>query len=126
MSELQQVAFYATPFFYKQRIDPQAILTIEEIIEVVCEVVGITEKALTSQCRKTHKVRARHYIGYIARKYTALTLAEIGQRLGRRDHTTVIHGTQTIGHRIKHEPACYDEFATICRRLRVRVADFGL
>ena len=126
MTEMQQVSFYASPFFYQKRVAPKTIITIEEIIAVVCDVVGITEKALTSKCRKTHQVRARHYVGLIARKCTPLNLVEIGQRLGRRDHTTVIHGNQTIIHRIRLEPACNEEFASICRRLRIGVEEFGV
>jgi chromosomal replication initiation ATPase DnaA len=48
-------------------------------------------------------------------------MVDIGQRLGRRDHTTVIHALQTIPHRIKHEEACSREWRLICERLGVGI-----
>ena len=91
----------------------------QEIISTVCDVLQLKESTLKSPTRLQRYVRGRHYCFLIARKHTTLTLVDIGRALGRRDHTTVVHGLQLIPHRIKHEDAVRDEYIAICNRLNV-------
>lgn len=46
--------------------------------------------------RRVEAVRARKYIFFLSRKYTILSLKEIGEYFGGRDHTTVIHNIQNM------------------------------
>lgn len=119
-----QVSYYALPHFFHRKVEIAKMgseVLWQQIIESITEVLGITQKALTSPCRKQKIVRGRMYACLLARRHTTYTLTEIGQRLGRRDHTTVIHGLQTIQHRIKHEEGCAREWRLICNRLGVVV-----
>ena len=42
---------------------------------------------------------------YLMREETGASLAEIGARIGGRDHTTVIHGIEKIEARLLEDPA---------------------
>ena len=119
-----QVSFHAVPYFYHRRVQVQSLppeVFWQQIVDTVCEVMGITPKSMTSKLRKQDRVRARMYCCLLAKRHTGFTMVEIGQRLGRRDHTTVIHALQTIPHRIKNEDGCNREWRLICTRLGVSV-----
>jgi chromosomal replication initiation ATPase DnaA len=50
----------------------------------------------TKNSRQRHIVDARHIVYYMLKKYTGLTLLQIGQLIGSKDHTTVIHGIEKV------------------------------
>lgn len=66
------------------------------IIESVCGYFGVTHEVLKKKNRLRERVIARHLICYFLRKYTNTTLFDVGQLIGGRDHTTVIHGVRTV------------------------------
>ena len=117
-TKIKEVSFYAAPYFWREKHNPVR-LEIQAIIDAVCEELEITEKSLKSQTRVQRYVRGRHYCFLIARKHTTMTLADIGRALGRRDHTTVVHGLQLIPFRIKHEECCAAEYRRICKTLGI-------
>lgn len=45
-------------------------------------------------------MQARHISMFLAKKYTELSLACIGDVIGKRDHATVLHACKTIGERM--------------------------
>ncbi len=65
--------------------------TLEQIIEMVCTAFEVSPQMLSSRSRKRHLVLARNSAFYLARKFTDLSLKEIGRRFNRR-HSTVIKG----------------------------------
>ena len=67
----------------------------EFIIEVICEVCNTNMEMLKKRNRKRELVMARHFICYFLRKRTSLSLKSIGNLFGQ-DHTTVMHGIDTI------------------------------
>lgn len=67
---------------------------VSDIMREVSQRTGIGLNELKS-ARKTHNlVQARHYIYWRARRETTASFPQIGRLLGRRDHTTVIHGAR--------------------------------
>lgn len=71
-------------------------LTLEEIGEVVMHATGITLKQIQSIGRQRHIVHARHLVAYYARNLSSIRWHAIGEYMGGRDHTTAIHGYQSI------------------------------
>lgn len=61
------------------------------IVSIVSEVTGLTVMQISSKSRKQPFVYARCYISYFLRKYTHMTLKEIGAILGGRDHSTILY-----------------------------------
>jgi len=66
------------------------------IIESICFYLGFEYDDIRRKNRKRELVIARQMVCYFLRKYTVLTLADIGKIIGDRDHTTVIHGIDTV------------------------------
>lgn len=70
--------------------------TAADVLRVVCQVFGVSEKDLLGRQRKRQIVRPRHVAMYVLREETSSSLVEIGRTLGGRDHTTVLHGIENI------------------------------
>lgn len=71
-------------------------LSFEEIEKIVCKATGITKEEAYARSRKMVKRRTRQLIGYYARMLTDMSFQEIGQRIGGKDHTTVMANVQAI------------------------------
>ncbi len=61
----------------------------EVIIEEVCKFYSIEDEALRGQSRGGKILQARQVAMYLIRRMTSLSLKEIGQEFGNRDHGTV-------------------------------------
>jgi len=73
------------------------------IMYIVSEVLGVTLEEITSKSRRFDIVMARCMICYFTRKYTKMTLSEIGVALGGRDHSTVIYQIDQYPLRYEYE-----------------------
>ena len=71
-------------------------ITPQLIISVVAEHFGITADDITSKRRNSEFVLPRQICMYLCRKLTDESLQNIGKSLGKKDHTTVIHGIDKI------------------------------
>ena len=87
----------------KDIISPNATkqVTPQLIINVVAEHFGITSEEITSKRRNSEFVQPRQICMYLCRKLTAESLQNIGKALGKKDHTTVLHGIEKITEEIK-------------------------
>ena len=72
------------------------IVTPQLILEVVSEHYNISVADITSKKRPRDIAHPRQIIMYLCRKLTDASLPKIGELLGKRDHTTVLHGYKTI------------------------------
>jgi len=70
-------------------------LTIDDIVEYVCDVYRLSPEQLVSKSRKRQYVLARNTAFLLARQHTDLSLADIGTRFNRR-HSTVVKGITTL------------------------------
>ncbi len=66
------------------------------IIEVVAEHFGVNPEDITSQKRNSDFVLPRQISMYLCRNIIGMSLADIAKLLGKKDHTTVIHGIKKI------------------------------
>jgi len=67
----------------------------EYIIETVCDETGIPFEKVAGKGRKREVVITRQLIAFFGRA-SGLTCKRLGELLGGRDHTTVIHSCNTI------------------------------
>ena len=89
-------------------------LTIDGLIGCISREYSVTEKQLCSCLRRRLYVEARNVLFYLARKYTSLTLAQIGARVNKR-HSTVIKGIATIEHNLTAGTASGRQTAAVVR-----------
>lgn len=85
----------------KNNIKPKKILSIKEVAEIVSNFYNINEKNLYEKTRKKEVVKPRQVIMYLLREDFSISYPYIGQKLGGRDHTTVIHAYEKIKNEIK-------------------------
>jgi len=76
-------------------------LTVDDILEKVCDHYGVSQQHVFSRSRKRDYVLVRQVSMYLAQKYTKMPASRIGQLIGGRDHSTVIHSCSTIEQRLK-------------------------
>lgn len=72
-------------------------VTIDSILKEVCNHYHVTKEAISSSCRKQNIVQARQVAMYLAQQHIkGITLTRIGERIGKKDHSTVIHACKSI------------------------------
>ena len=71
-------------------------ITTSFIIEVVAEHFGISPEDISSKKRTAELVQARQVVMFFCREMTANSLQNIAKAVGKKDHTTVLHGIKTI------------------------------
>ena len=74
----------------------QGKLTLESILESAAAYFGVTPEELTGRNRSARIALQRQLVMYVMREETDASLPQIGQALGGRDHTTIIHGCEKI------------------------------
>ncbi|MCL4354880.1 chromosomal replication initiator protein DnaA [Patescibacteria group bacterium] len=68
----------------------------DEIIKNVCSFYGIKTTQIKGAKRDASLVKARQIAMFLLKKELGLTYIEIGNLLGGRDHTTIMHGVSKI------------------------------
>lgn len=68
----------------------------DEAIKSICEFYEIKPTQLKGAKRDARLVRARQVCMYVLKTEGRLTYSEIGNLLGGRDHTTIMHGVEKI------------------------------
>ena len=97
---------------YNCKIDNEP-LTMDDILDTVCNHFNVTMTAVTSRSRKRDYVVARQVSMYLAQKYTKMPASRIGKLIGGRDHSTVIHSCTQIEQRIKIDKLFGSEIESI-------------
>jgi chromosomal replication initiator protein len=72
------------------------INTVERIRDVVCEYFSLTVDAISTKSRKREVVQARQIAMYLSKQLTKSSLSSIGNTIGQRDHTTVLHACKIV------------------------------
>ena len=88
-------------------------LTVDDILEKVCGHYNVTQQNVFSKSRKRDYVIVRQVSMYLAQKYTKMPASRIGQLIGGRDHSTVIHSCSTIEQRLKVDKSFSAELSSI-------------
>jgi chromosomal replication initiator protein len=76
--------------------EPQKLITVDFIQRCVAEEFGISLHDLKTRRRHKNIVFPRQVAMYISRELTDLSLPEIGNFFGGKDHTTVLHSYNKI------------------------------
>lgn len=84
-----------------------------QIVKIICETYGVTLKDLTGKSRTQTLVVPRQLAMYVLRQDSGLNLESIGQLLGGRDHTTVMHGIEKVTKLLKSDEQTQEAVAAI-------------
>ena len=71
-------------------------ITAELIMQTVSDYYGLTLDDMTGPTRKREITVPRQIAMYLTREMTGMSLPQIGNVFGGRDHTTVLHSCKTV------------------------------
>ena len=95
-------------------------LTVDDIVDTVCSHYNVAPQDVFSKSRKRDYVLVRQVSMYFAQKYTRMPASRIGQLIGNRDHSTVIHSCSTIERRLKTDKSFSDELSGIEKSFKIK------
>lgn len=78
------------------RVERREQLHVEDVIKHVCSFYNIKPTLLKGPKRDASLVKARQITMFLLKTELGLTFVEIGNILGGRDHTTIMHGVNKI------------------------------
>lgn len=84
-------------------IQPKKI-TVGDVLGAVAEHYSLPEKAILSANRSREIANARHIAIYLTKELTDCSLTEIGFKMGRRTHATVLHSIALVKDRLEFDP----------------------
>jgi chromosomal replication initiator protein len=87
--------------------------TVEQVFTAVCHYYNVSPDELSGASRKRTVAYPRQMAMYLARTETDASLPLIGERLGNRDHTTVLYGFEKIAIQIDTDPSVRRDFMEI-------------
>ncbi|MBA3724361.1 MAG: chromosomal replication initiator protein DnaA [Candidatus Levybacteria bacterium] len=90
----------------------------DDIIDYVCNYYNVKPTQLKGPKRNAALVRARQVAMYLIQKELKLTLVDIGNLLGGRDHTTIMHGVDKIGKLVENKADVTEDIMGITKTLR--------
>ena len=77
--------------------EKESTVTMDTIVDTVCEYFNITRDMMLSTSRKRQIVQARQIVMYECRSLIpSCSLSTIGSQLGGKDHATVLHACTTV------------------------------
>lgn len=90
---------------------------LKQIVAVVARYYSLTQAAIRSSARRKSLVYARGIAIYLSRSLTNLSYAQIGNYLGNRDHTTIMHAYTKIEKLVAEEIETQESIAELRRIL---------
>jgi chromosomal replication initiator protein DnaA len=95
----------------------QRRVSIGDVLNAVAEYYRLSLDDLRGKQRDKHIVVPRQVAMYLMRQETESSLLEIGQSLGGRDHSTVLHGCDKISREVNENTALRKEVLAIRQQL---------
>lgn len=92
-------------------------VTPQLIINVVAEHYGITPDDIVSKKRNSEFVLPRQVAMYLIRNLTATSLISVGKILGKKDHTTIIHGVNKITEELQTNEELKSQIEIIMKKI---------
>ena len=80
-------------------------ITAEDILKAVSAKTGIRLSDIKSHKKNKNIVLSRQIAMYLTRKMTTLSFPDIGEKVGGRDHSTVIYATNKIRQNMESDPS---------------------
>lgn len=83
----------------------QKEITIDHIVKVVCDYLGIDSARFLSTERTREIAQARQIAMYLSKQHTKAPLTAIGSAIGGRNHATVLHSCKAVSNLMETDKA---------------------
>lgn len=97
----------------KNSTRPRKTLAVADVVDKIARYYDVEPASIYEKTRRKEIVKPRQLIMYILREDFQVSYPAIGQKLGGRDHTTVIHSCEKIKHDLKGNSDLEEEIAQI-------------
>ena len=97
----------------KNSTKPRRNLSVSDVVEKVAQYFDIDPASIYEKTRRKEVVKPRQLIMYLLREDFAVSYPSIGQKMGGRDHTTVIHSCEKIKNELIHNTSLEEEVTQI-------------
>ena len=97
----------------KNNIKPKKSVAIKDVVKIVSDHYNLDESSIYEKTRRKEIVKARQVVMYLLREDFNVSYPLIGQKLGGKDHTTVIHSYLKIKEEIKVDSQLLQELEQI-------------
>ncbi len=114
----QKVTLLSIKNLIKNNTRNKKSVSISEVVKTVCEYYNIQPSFVYNKTRRKDIVKPRQIIMYILREYFDVSYPTIGEKLGGKDHTTVIHSYEKIKKERKDDPYLNKEIEDIYNTLK--------
>ena len=94
-------------------------ITIDSIMDKVCEYYDLETSVLQTKTRKHEIVLARQVSMYLAKKYLDMSTSKIGMYVGKRDHATVLHAFSVVNDQLEVDKNFRVDMENIERSLKI-------
>jgi chromosomal replication initiator protein len=92
---------------------PKKNVPIKEVVKLVAGFYNLEEHSIYEKSRRKEVVKPRQMIMYLLREDFGISFPTIGEKLGGRDHTTVIHSCEKIRNELKNNNVLVAEMAQL-------------
>src|SRR6056297_73064 len=97
----------------KNSTRPRKTLAVSDVVDKVARYFDIDPSSIYEKTRRKEVVKPRQLIMYILREDFQVSYPAIGQKLGGRDHTTVIHSCEKIKNELKGNADLEEEITQV-------------
>ncbi len=97
----------------KNSSKPHKNVSVKDVVKAVASFYNIEEDSIYNKTRRQEVVKPRQLTMYILREDFSVSFPSIGQKLGGRDHTTVIHSCEKIRNELKSNSELINDLAQI-------------
>ena len=97
----------------KNNIKPKKNVAIKDVVKIVSNYYSLEESSVYEKTRRKEIVKARQIVMYLLREDFNVSYTLIGEKLGGKDHTTVIHSYLKIKTDLKNNPQLLQELDQI-------------
>ena len=97
----------------KNSLKPKKNVSVKDVVKIVGDFYNLDELSIYEKTRRKEIVKARQVVMFILREDFNVSYPLIGQKLGGKDHTTVIHSYLKIKNDLKSDSQLMQELEQI-------------
>ncbi|MFH1472854.1 MAG: chromosomal replication initiator protein DnaA [bacterium] len=99
--------------YVKNNVKPKKTVAVKDVVRIISDFYNVKEESIYEKTRHKEVIIPRQVIMYILREDLNISYPSIGQKLGGRDHTTVIHSCEKIKTNLKDDSVLVDQINQI-------------
>ncbi len=99
--------------YIKNNVKPKKTMAVKDVVRIISDFYNIKEESIYEKTRHKEVIKPRQVIMYLLREDMGISYPSIGQKLGGRDHTTVIHSCEKVKNDLKEDQTLSEEIGQI-------------